>query len=241
MLHRDHESCVLPDDPATKAWRYVDLAKFLDLIQRSKLVLVRLDQFDDTMEGRQTDAWKKALWSDVGPVVIGNPEHERTFQKLDEWRKALYAQCWHLSEYDSFAMWRLYGAGTNTIAIQSTVGRIVDVIGTQAHFGRVSYIDYSKDSIAGKALATAYHKRHHFAHEQECRIVLRREPVAPAGMRPIDCLDDNPRHIAIECDLARLLSAIYLPPGSPEFLVDVIKNLLNVYKLGSVAVHKSGI
>ena len=138
-------------------------------------------------------------------------------------------------------MWKLYGAGTNTVAIQSTIGRIVDVIGAQAYFGRVNYIDYSMDDIAGDALARALHKRHHFVHEQECRIVLRREPIVVSGKHPIDCLDDNPRHVDIDFDLSRLLAAIYLPPDSPKFLEDAIKDVLKIYLVGSVEVHKSRI
>ena len=47
----------LPDikDPDTVLWRYVDLYKWLDLLQTSELHLTRADQMEDRWEGAYSE------------------------------------------------------------------------------------------------------------------------------------------------------------------------------------------
>jgi hypothetical protein len=46
--------------PGTEIWRYLDLGKFLSLIEDQKIHFSRLDQFDDEYEGSPTAAETRA-------------------------------------------------------------------------------------------------------------------------------------------------------------------------------------
>ena len=47
----NHESFLQPPDPDVPLWRYMDLSKFADLLQRRSLAFARADRLGDPFEG----------------------------------------------------------------------------------------------------------------------------------------------------------------------------------------------
>ena len=87
-------------------WRYMDLPKFLDLMQTSELHFTRLDQLEDPYEHAiQMAACRRKPFDS----------------------ETMYVNCWILSEYESAAMWTNYG-GNSGIALQSSRRRIAPVL-----------------------------------------------------------------------------------------------------------------
>ena len=96
-----------PDSENSRVLRYMDLPKFLDLIQTSELHFTRLDQLEDPYEHAiQTAACRR------------RPSDSET----------MYVNCWVLSEYESAAMWTIYG-GDSGVAVQSSRSRVGSVLG----------------------------------------------------------------------------------------------------------------
>lgn len=50
-----HPNLIIPPNE-TVLWRYMDFARFIDLLERRVLWFPRADQFDDPLEGTWTDA-----------------------------------------------------------------------------------------------------------------------------------------------------------------------------------------
>jgi hypothetical protein len=139
----DHPAFSQPPDFSSKIWRYMDFAKFVFLLDTSNLYLARLDQLADQFEGSLSKA-EYDHWKEVAE------EGERTGEIPDQWkgkyfdvllanarrtRRACYVSCWHMSESESDAMWRLYAPTGLGVAVQSTYQRLVDVLPDKLHRG----------------------------------------------------------------------------------------------------------
>ncbi len=87
---------------------------------------------------------------------------------------------WHLSDYESAALWELYGTETG-IAIQSTIGKLKDSFARTDDtiwIGKVNYIDFNHDWMDEWNYLEAFViKRPSFFYEAE--------------IRAITCLPDN--------------------------------------------------
>lgn len=161
-----------PPDDTVKIWRFMDLPKFLSIIQSKTLYFARADQFEDPFEGARgqtgdegvyTNALVEALRDEFESVGTKEPVSSETLIKyakdlISAWRLIgfdkchmynTFVSCWHRNEVESDAMWRLYtkelSQGT---AIQTTCGKLRDSF-VAAHcpgpvvIAPVEYIDYS--------------------------------------------------------------------------------------------------
>lgn len=90
-------------------------------------------------------------------------------------RKQFLVNCWHLSNYESAAMWKVYGRDDDSVAIISDYGRMREVLaGVDAtlYCGKVAYLDYHSDSVdLSNSFYPVLRKRKSFEYEQEVRLV----------------------------------------------------------------------
>ena len=171
----NHPCFPQPMDPTISVWRYMDLAKFIWLLDRRMLYLSRLDLLGDPHEGstprflaeiRDKQIRELIDKKELKPVDLG--EINRRV------RNSLYVNCWQAGETESEAMWRLYCPEGNGVAIQTTYERLVDSVSSDPnmHIGCISYINYERTGFPfDNLLYPAMHKRMSFAHENEVRLV----------------------------------------------------------------------
>lgn len=86
----------------------------------------------------------------------------------------MYANSWHVNEFESAAMWDLYLKSPEGIAVETTFGRLRDSFSVEpthrVFIGTVNYIDYDTMPLPwDNSLLLALHKRKSFSHEQELR------------------------------------------------------------------------
>jgi hypothetical protein len=132
--------CMIPISPRKVLMRYIDLAKFHDMLETSSLFFCRADKFSDPFEGslpkREYDYRNKQGF------VEG-------FEQLHlKMKKFTLINCWHINENESDAMWRLYLKTNEGVAIQTTIGKLCFALDKSTSTFRVSkvrYIDYDKD------------------------------------------------------------------------------------------------
>jgi hypothetical protein len=129
-------------------WRYMDLPKFIDMLQRKSLWFTRLDQFADLYEGELTT-----------PTADLFAERRRAtgFRggiNQEKWRKIRCVNCWFTGSQESAAMWPIY-AKDSGVALRSSIARLQDCFppevtgGSWAIYGSpVSYVDYDQDTMA---------------------------------------------------------------------------------------------
>lgn len=169
----EHPCFPQPQDGSIRVWRYLDLAKFVWLLENQKLYLSRLDLLNDPYEGT-TPKWLAAVRDQQLREFGGERLETQAPQIIQQSRRSLYVNCWHLGSIESEAMWRLYCPGENGVSIQTTYTKLVESIAYDEvlYVGQVTYINYESQVFPlDNMFYRVMHKRISFAHEQEVRLV----------------------------------------------------------------------
>lgn len=104
-----------PSSDDIAIWRYMDLAKFVSLLEDDALHFSRIDHQSDDYEGsisRAMLAAKRQKWA-----YLTDEEYAKHFKRPvgKEAMKTSFAyifvNCWHMNEGESAAMWSLYQSG----------------------------------------------------------------------------------------------------------------------------------
>ena len=238
----EHPCFPQPADSSVRVWQYLDLAKFIWLIENQKLYLSGMASLTDPHEDSipksiaadsdqqhlairlyqllrefGNDLGSKKFLSEIPGLIEQNRQARIKNQKE---RRQVYVSCWHLGNPESEAMWRLYCPGNNGIAIQTSYGKLVKSIenDSELYIGLVTYIDYES---LGFPLDNCFYpvmrKRISFAHEQEVRLVRLRVP-DNWGLPQEFC----PPGISIAWPLEPTIEGIYVTPYAPEYFYDVV-------------------
>ncbi len=215
-----------------KIWRYLDFTKFVSLLDTEKLFLCRADQLDDPWEGSLSRAnLDEREKQDRKYPHITNDEISDIHKYA---RYHVFISSWHMNEFESAAMWKLYLKSDEGIAIQSTLGDLkksLDKTKIDVTIGKVEYIDYDKDVISEKSIVYPFvHKRKSFEHEKEICVLKWIMPPKVKG-KP-DLSTPNPNlGIEVEIDLQVLINNVYVSPTAPPWFFDLTKSVLKKYKV----------
>ncbi len=120
----------------TVLWRYMDFAKFVEMLESRTLWFVRIDLLEDPLEGTHTDAELAGIRKHL--------QETRARALIDVFRFArneVYVNCWRSGSAESLAMWDLYGKGSGIVAVKSTVGRLREAAAT---YDKPVYISKTK-------------------------------------------------------------------------------------------------
>jgi len=219
-----------------KIWRYMDLARFASLLATESLYFACPTQFRDPFEGLLPGSHFEAeskMFQQVGmdPILSLREQFadRGLLQRFDELVDKLAREvrtanhkaaskfgisCWHESEHESDAMWKLYSASGQAIAIESTVGQLKASLGNRDGLivDRVRYMDFDSDPIEkGHRHYRLFTKRNCFEHEKEIRATI---------LLPIEG-----KGVGIPCDLDALITSVHVSPLVEGFVRDAIEAL----------------
>jgi hypothetical protein len=216
MMER-RQDALNPPSPESLVWRYYPLDKFLSLITSNQLFFAPATSLQDPFEGDYGTAAKKQIRE-----TFGDGQYLRDFNTFEFLRQHTYLSCWHESELESDAMWKLYG---NSIAVKakfSNISKLLTWSKTELkHCGRVNYIDYNSEYVHFEFSYLPYFfKRLSFVHEKEVRFLIqeyRRNwdeyPTATFGkLVPLNVNSD--------------FDEIVLSPTMESYVADAIKKVL---------------
>lgn len=253
-------SLLLPANLETPIWRYIDLAKLASMLDTSGLffaspaTLAKTDPWEMAFPSSFVNViFKRAIaehekaereWAEqeeAWPPKRGvpyPPHVSRGYLHLgiqrESFLRSIFVNCWHLNEYESAAMWKVYSAGSYTVAIQSTVQRLIDSFAKTENpirIGLVKYIDYEKEPQPwDDNLTPCFFKRRSFEHERELRAAYIQGGPGPPP---------DPPGILIESDLSRLIQAVRVSPFDPDWFFDVVKSLVKKFGFANTPVERS--
>lgn len=210
-------------------WRYIDAAKFIDLVHNRTLFFARGDQFEDKFEGAFTKSIKQAIEQSY--------EINRIDFTFDEFKKRLrervFLNCWHASPDDSMAMWSIYGRSTTALAITTTVGQLRDTIEAVSiphnlAIAKVRYVKHWRDpklKINPYSNVFAY-KVKAYEFEKEVRVIIDRfheefdAEITDTGMR-------------VQISLDKLLRSVVIAPEAPPWFLGLIEGVAIKYGVGA--------
>jgi hypothetical protein len=245
MAYETHPQLRDIEDDDTVLWRYMDLYRYLDLLQTAELHLTRADQMEDRWEGAygplnvtMRPTVYAESWEMMAPHFEGIYLHARTHT---------YLNCWYMGDHESYAMWKLYDATGKGVAIRTTAGRLkASLIGERMpplSGAMVQYVDYAATYIPEGNLFFPYvRKRVSFAHESEYRLL---------GMWSPQALEVDERNTAVRhapdipplfqrepIDVTKLVEVVYVSPDAPSWVVRVISEVTRKYP-ADIEVHQS--
>jgi hypothetical protein len=233
------------DNEALKIWRYVELAKFVSMLATRTLYFpCAATELTDPYEGWMPRSHIDALTA-LSRTVLDQTEHmldaiaamnpardrapldaifEDLQRKLNSQRTLRAAtakfgvNCWHINEGESEAMWQLYTAAGQGIAIESTKERLECALkGDGINVDQVRYMDFDRDEIdKGHRHYGLFLKRKAFAHEQELRATI--------------LLPEPGVGTAVACDLEGLIAKIHIYPNAPSYYVDAVRYVVGTAK-----------
>jgi hypothetical protein len=218
--------------PETCLWRYMDLAKFLALLERKAIHLAALRTFDDPFEGHPPRSAIEPMTvkpDDMNPEVLSRRRAtiEHNLQAFQSSRTSVFASCWHMNGEESAGMWSQYIKSGEGLAIRTTFERLRRSIcptGPAVSGAVVQYIDFdTHPTTEYNVVAWGVLKRASFSHEREFRLVSL-QPSGPTGI-----------HVQIHAQ--DLIEQVYVAPTTPDWMFELIKNLLSRYELDTHVVR----
>jgi hypothetical protein len=245
----------IPQDDESVIWRYMRTKYFIDLLQSRAMYFRRLDRLQDQFEGAVSDDEFEAIALELAelarergiemPAGVDMEDAARLAaadgEALD--RASVYVNCWHWSDYESWAMWHLFAhdnvTGDKGVAIRSTKGRLWDAVNPdqakpRAILGDVGYYDRRTEPMP--CLLPWLCKDQMFSWEREVRAWI---PAPPRRYGPLRNYDDHLPGKQLSVNPETLIEAIVVPPGTREVDRARVCQLLAEFGLPLVPVLKS--
>jgi len=231
-------------DNNQKIWRYMDFSKYVDLLTTNELHFTRADKLEDPYDCSPMQFFgepQKQLSLKYPQIKEGTHQHN-TFNRL-----FVYLNCWHMSDVESAALWRLYSENKyETIAIQTTFEKFESGIKNKwprdgIFITKVKYDTENAgkpiDEIPGGKLFTALgweniiYKRPSFAHEKELRafIYQRVDKLKEGPLRNEAHLEklmkERAPYIRIKITPSDLIEKVYVSPLATDLFVELVKRV----------------
>jgi hypothetical protein len=229
-----HESFPLPTNKDIRIWRYMDLAKYLSMLDRRSLFFARATMLGDPFEGSST---KKVISARdfikanrvMDPRLAAYKDMPDAFfdswSKMHEWLVRTYlVSCWHMNDHESAAMWKIYSSSNESVCIQSTYQRLRCRLPQHVKIGEVRYIDYETDEFSvANGFNFIMHKRLSFVHERELRAIFWQQDGTSAAQADKERI--GPNGLQLEVDLAALIERVYVSPTAAGWFADVVSSM----------------
>lgn len=222
LKHRAEENGLRPMEINGRLWRYLDAAKFIDLLARGHLPLVRVDMLGDSFEG-----FVDKIDDYSGFFAREDRERDnRVRATAKRTRQFYYASCWHSNKQESDAMWKVYSKNGGGLAIATTYKSLVDsLLGSLDERVVIAHVGYGLRPRPCTMLRACMTKRLPFEQEQEVRVIWRGKIHAPNPSK------DDPPVKYLNCDLKKLIERVYLAPNAGGWFQRAIEKLLKDYGL----------
>jgi hypothetical protein len=226
----------MEDCSAIKIWRYMDLAKFISLLATESLYFACPSEFQDPFEGYMPRSHIEAFSVTIVPMVqniisirnqLADKYQDIDMRQIDEKiddlslleasreaNRKFGVSCWHKSEYESEAAWKIYSTSGQGIAIESTVGQLQLSLENVKGLiiDSVRYMNFNEDPIEkGHKHYAGFLKRRSFEHEKELRATI---PLSEAG-----------KGVYVKCKLDTLITCIHISPFVPVYFKETVESL----------------
>lgn len=233
-MYKQHNVFNDPAKPNEFLWRYMDWPRFFLLLKTKKLFF----SSGDTL--RVYDQYEGSLPNHELKRYLSIMPLESIQRGIQQRRKEIFVSCWHYSDTESIAMWKIYAPTGNGIAVQTTIPnfkKAFDCISKNVHAGKVIYINYDTEAfyqneVVGYDFLNGFvafiHKRQQFKYESEYRAII-------SNTEELEQLSSG---IEIDIDLSLLVRRVVVAPKTPVWIIQAAQFMLDDY-LPNVKVERS--
>ena len=147
---------------------------------------------------------------------------ERLFPACRDW---LYVNCWHNSDHECAAMWKIFSHDNNSLCIFSTTERLKaaitpDKICKRLEIQQVEYIDHAIDIFPDNPLAPFISKSKPYSFEREIRVI---------SWDPEINLSNSPNNkesgLLLLVDLTKLIEKVIISPYADSLFKTKVEDL----------------
>lgn len=227
-MFKVHSEFQQPEDSAI-LWRYVDLARYADLLLKKQLFFSRADKFEDPYEGRFN--------KENGSSLRQSDKIEEA-KRQNQKRTEIAISSWHQNNDESYAMWKIYAKGSYGIAVQTTfekLKRSFNATDKPIYIGKVNY--YDEDSnllhVDNNSFIPFLRKRAIYNYENEVRCCY----ALPQQEKYEWQQQDIHNGVFIDVDLNEMIERIYISPYSPNWIRDIVEGLNKKFQFEKEIVH----
>lgn len=163
-------------------------------------------------------------------------EAEKIFPLCRDW---IYVSCWHQSEHECAAMWKLFGKDKNSLCLFSSIEKLeealtVDDSCDSLRVAPIKYISHAKEQFDADALSPFISKAKPYSFERETRVI--------AWDSKIDLSEspDNQRlGVSLEANLEILIDKVVISPYADPWFKESVKEFCRDSELGDIEVEDS--
>lgn len=251
-MYKKHRDFCPPPQSAT-LWRYMDFTKYISLLESESLFFSRTNYLGDPFEGtvsRANLSARERHFSRLGKKPKELQNYLQFFPALKEY-SALNSMvsCWHESNCESEAMWKLY-CRESGVGVRTSFKKLSDsfVCEDPIYIGRVRYVNYIDTIISEhNTFVSLLTKRESFAHEHEVRAITSVLEEFP-GTGTLHDLQSGISHLKstaapgkyISVNISTLIEEVITSPSSPEWFIDLVNSVSSRYNL-SAPISKSSL
>ena len=247
-MRKEHSVFKKPTDENIKIWHYVSFAQFVRLLDRKALFFTRVDRLEDKFEAMLPkhifDPLLEAQVTEEQRHIL-EANKERILAYVEFLKKCAVVNCWHINDYESNFMWKLYLTGEEGVAIQSTYRRLSDSFNNydenDVFIGVINYIDHEKKVLPlNNAYEPFVHKNISFEPEKELRVMLSkitRKELAKLPQNSVlklgkpDFLEFPVNGVEAQIDLETLIEKVVVSPKTGKWFEEVVVSITKKYGL----------
>ena len=226
-MYKKHQVLKEPKNSLQKLWRYLKYERLLELINDGVLHFRHITKMGDKWEGLLTKLTKDKLFRHEYLIYKNADTARNATDQYEQHKDSFYINCWHINDYESYLMWKVYG--DRGCAIQTNYERLV------ASFGKyppvingcvINFIDYERDSFdIGNIFLPVSHKDLRYRDEKEFRLLCWKPDLEKYDLP----FDENGVNVRIDVNM--LIDKIFINPSKnvniKELQEQIEKNKLN--------------
>lgn len=232
--------------------KYLDLTRFISLIQRQALFFCRLDKLEDKFEGTtakpnfdlRINHYRSLRDSGFFQVSLSDEDINQRVRKLYEFEKKKKAincvSCWNKKNIESAALWKIYSDFSKGIMIKSSISKLIKSLENtkeEIKLSEINYIDYSQEVMAdGNSMYPLIHKQIAYSYEEEVRLIY--EIIPESGWEYDWKKEEVPEGLYIKVNLTELIEEIIVGPHSPKWFFKLVQDISEKYELNKT-INKS--
>jgi hypothetical protein len=223
--------------------KYMDLTKYISMLQRNCLFFCRLDKLDDKHEGLtpQTNYKLREQWYRSGNSEMDEPlSDEGIYNKVNELyefekniRNLLCINCWNKNISESAALWKIYSSFDKGIMIKSSIENLKNSFSNtleDLQLTEVRYKNYRQEMIPdGNTYYPVLYKQDAYYYEEEVRLIHERR--TEFGWEWDWGKEEAEEGFYIKSNLNILIDEIILAPYSPKWFLRLIQDVSLKYNL----------
>jgi hypothetical protein len=201
-----------PKELTHPVYRVMSFTRFIELLQRQELTLVRPHMWEDPFENYLYSFMQK--------------KHLGTYKGLSRYGEDLFAQCWTLHR-ETDAMWRIYSPDNDGVRVRTDFSRLYRALALKvgiratidSFIGKVQYLtkEEIRDIVSSCEFQRSVDRADTSKHIARCLLLKRKEFSHEKEIRLIhDCWDPNQTRkgtlFDIPIDPNRLFDSVTIDP-----------------------------